>query len=93
MQSQVSLEVRQTYVQAASAFQRIRVARQMVVQAEESLRIVANRYATGLLTIVDMLTAETTLQQARTTFAQTLHDYSVGKTNLRLAAGVLDPEI
>ena len=93
MQSQVALEVRQTYVQAASAFQRISVARQMVVQAEESLRIVANRYATGLLTIVDMLTAETTLQQARTTFAQTLHDYSVGKTNLRLAAGVLDPEI
>jgi outer membrane protein len=93
MQSQVALEVRQTYVQAASAFQRIRVARQMVVQAEESLRIVANRYATGLLTIVDMLTAETTLQQARTTFAQTLHDYLVGKTNLRLAAGVLDPEI
>lgn len=93
MHSQVALEVRQTYVQAASAFQRISVARQMVVQAEESLRIVANRYATGLLTIVDMLTAETTLQQARTTFAQTLHDYSVGKTNLRLAAGVLDPEI
>jgi outer membrane protein len=93
MQSQVALEVRQTYVQAASAFQRISVARQMMVQAEESLRIVANRYATGLLTIVDMLTAETTLQQARTTFAQTLHDYSVGKTNLRLAAGVLDPEI
>ena len=93
MQSQVALEVRQTYVQAASAFQRISVARQMMVQAEESLRIVANRYATGLLTIVDMLTAETTLQQARTTFAQTLHDYSVGKTNLRLAAGVLDTEI
>jgi len=93
MHSQVALEVRQTYVQAASAFQRISVARQMVVQAEESLRIVANRYATGLLTIVDMLTAETTLQQARTTFAQTLHDYSVGKTNLRLAAGVLDTEI
>ena len=43
MHSQVALEVRQTYVQAASAFQRISVARQMVVQAEESLRIVADR--------------------------------------------------
>lgn len=93
MQSQVALEVRQTYVQATSAFQRIAVARQMVMQAEESLRIVANRYAAGLLTIVDLLTAETTLQQARTTFAQTLHDYSVGRTHLRLAAGVLDREV
>ena len=93
MQSQVALEVRQTYAQAASAFQRINVARQMVVQAEESLRIVANRYAAGLLTIVDLLTAEITLQQARMTLAQALHDYSIGKTNLRLAAGVLDQEI
>jgi outer membrane protein len=93
MQSQVALEVRQTYAHAASAFQRIDVARQMVVQAEESLRIVANRYAAGLLTIVDLLTAEITLQQARMTLAQALHDYSVGKTNLRLAAGVLDQEI
>jgi len=93
MQSQVALEVRQTYAQAISAFQRIGVTRQTVMQAEESLRIVTNRYATGLLTIVDLLTAETTLQQARTTYAQALHDYLVGKTNLRLAAGVLDQEI
>ncbi len=93
MESQVALEVRQTYAQAASACQRISVARQMVVQAEESLRIVANRYAEGLLTIVDLLTAEITLQQARRTLVQALHDYSVGKTNLRLAAGVLDDEI
>jgi outer membrane protein len=93
MQSQVALEVRQTYAQAVSAFQRIAVARQTVTHAEESLRIVTNRYATGLLTMVDLLTAETTLQQARMTYAQALHDYLVGKTNLRLAAGVLDEEI
>jgi outer membrane protein TolC len=42
---------------------------------------------------VDLLTAEITLQQARMTLAQALHDYSIGKTNLRLAAGVLDQEI
>lgn len=93
MQSQVALEVRQAYAQTVSAFQRIAVARQTVAQAEESLRIVVNRYANGLLTIVDLLTAETTLQQARMTYAQALHDYLVGKTNLRLAAGVLDEEI
>jgi outer membrane protein len=92
MQSQVALEVRQSYAQAVSAFQRISVARQTVLQAEESLRIVTNRYATGLFSIVDLLTAETMLQQARTTLAQAYHDYSVGKTNLRLAAGVLEQE-
>lgn len=93
MQSQAALEVRQAYAQAISAFQRIGVARQTVLQAEESLRIVTNRYASGLLTIVDLLTAENTLQQARMTYAHALHDYSVGKTNLRLAAGALDEDI
>jgi outer membrane protein len=92
LQSQVALEVRQAYAQAVSASQRIGVARQTVLQAEESLRIVSNRYATGLLTIVELLTAETTRQQARAAYAQALHDHLVGKTNLHLAAGVLDLE-
>jgi outer membrane protein TolC len=90
MESQVFLEVRQAYSQTASAFQRISVAHQAVLQAEEALRIVANRYGGGLLTIVDLLTAEAALQQARTAQARALHDYTVGKTHLRLTAGVLD---
>ena len=90
MESQVFLEVRQSYTQTASAFQRIGVAHQAVAQAEEAQRIVANRYSSGLLTIVDLLTAEAALQQARTAQARALHDYAVGKTDLRLAAGVLD---
>jgi outer membrane protein TolC len=90
MESQVLLEVRQAYALTASAFQRIGVAHQAVAQAEEALRIVANRYGGGLLTIVDLLTAEAALQQARTAHARALHDYTVGRTQLRLAAGVLD---
>jgi TolC family type I secretion outer membrane protein len=90
VESQVFLEVRQAYTQTASASQRITVSRQAVAQAEEALRIVANRYAGGLLTIVDLLTAENALQHARMGHAQALHDYAVGKAGLRLAAGVLD---
>ena len=90
MESQVFLEVRQSYTQTVSAFQRIGVAHQAVAQAEEAQRIVANRYSSGLLTIVELLTAEAALQQARTAQARAFHDYAVGKTDLRLAAGVLD---
>jgi outer membrane protein len=92
MESQVFLEVRQAYALAASAFQRIGVAHQAAAQAEEALRIVANRYGGGLLTIGDLLTAEAALQQARTAHARALHDYTVGRTHLRLAAGVLEAE-
>lgn len=90
MESQAFLEVRQAYTQASSAFQRIGVADQAVRQAEEALRIVADRYNGGLLTIVDLLTAEAALQQARTAQARARHDAAVGRTHLRLAAGVLE---
>jgi outer membrane protein len=90
VESQVFLEVRQAYTQNVSAFQRVAVAQRAAAQADEALRIVANRYGAGLFTIVDLLTAEAALQQARTAQARALHDYTVGKTNLRLAAGVLD---
>jgi TolC family type I secretion outer membrane protein len=90
MESQVFLEIRQAYTQTASAYQRIGVADQAVRQAEEALRIVADRYNGGLLTIVDLLTAEAALQQTRTAQARARHDATVGKTHLRLAAGVLD---
>jgi TolC family type I secretion outer membrane protein len=90
MESQVFLEVRQAYTQTASALQRIGVADQAVRQAEEALRIVADRYSSGLLTIVDLLTAEAALQQTRTAQSRARHDAIVGKTHLRLAAGVLD---
>jgi outer membrane protein TolC len=90
MEHQVFLEVRQAYTQTASAHQRIGVADQAVRQAEEALRIVADRYGGGLLTIVDLLTAEATLQQARTAQARARHDATVGKTHLRLAAGALE---
>jgi outer membrane protein TolC len=90
MESQVFLEVRQAYTQTASALQRIGVADQAVRQADEALRIVADRYNSGLLTIVDLLTAEAALQQTRTAQACARHDATVGKTHLRLAAGVLE---
>ncbi len=89
MQNQVFLEVRQAYSQAESACQRVGVTRQAVGQAEEALRIVANRYGVGLLTIVELLGAEAALQQARTLQALAAHDVTVSKTRLRLAAGML----
>ncbi len=89
-QSRVTLETRQAHALARSAFQRIAVTCQAVAQAEEAMRIVGNRYANGLLTIVELLGAETALLRARTLYTQSLHDKAVAEVNLRLAAGVLE---
>lgn len=88
--SRVALEACRAHAEARSAFQRILVTRQAVAQAEEAVRIVGNRYANGLLTIVELLGAEAALQQAHTLHTQSLHDAAVAEVSLRFAAGVLD---
>ncbi len=89
-EQQVCGETRQAFFNAQSAWERIKVAQAATGQAEESLRIVQNRYNSGLFTITDLLDAETALQQARTNHLRAVHDYRVASVQLALAAGILD---
>ncbi|UCG11017.1 MAG: TolC family protein [Deltaproteobacteria bacterium] len=86
----IAVETKQAFLQTQSALQRIRVAQGAVAQAEEGLRIVRNRYEIGLYTIVNLLDAEVALQRARTNYSRSLHDHSVARAKLALAAGTLD---
>ena len=86
----VRVETQRAFYQAQSTWQSISVARSAVVQAEESLRIVGNRYGNGLLTIVDLLDAQVALQQAHIQVFKALHDYKVARIELALAVGELD---
>jgi outer membrane protein len=86
----VEVETRRAFLQTQSAFERIKVAEAAVSQAEESLRIVRNRYENGLFTIVDLLDTETALQQARSHYLRSNYDYTVAVAQLYLAAGTMD---
>lgn len=86
----VRVEIQRAFYQAQSAWQRIRVAEGSVDQADEGLRIVANRYESGLLTIVTLLDAQVVLQQARTQHFKAMHDYKVARIDLALASGTID---
>jgi TolC family type I secretion outer membrane protein len=86
----VRVEVQKAYFQAQSAWQSIAVAQSAVVQAEEGLRIVGNRYQNGLLTLVSLLDAQVAYQQASTQRFKALHDYKVARIELALAAGVIN---
>ncbi|MDY6792098.1 MAG: TolC family protein [Thermodesulfobacteriota bacterium] len=86
----VRVETQRSFYQAQSAWQSIAVSRSAITQAEESLRIVSNRFASGLLTIVDLLDAQTALQQVRIQLFTALHDYKVARIELALAAGIID---
>jgi TolC family type I secretion outer membrane protein len=90
LSQQVSIETKQAFLRAQSAWRRIRVAEAAVDQAEEALRIISNRYREGLLTILDLLNGELAVQQARTNRFRSLHDYQTARVQLALAVGLLD---
>lgn len=90
MEQQICGETRQAFFNAQSAWERIRVAQAAVGQSEESLRIVRNRYNSGLFTITDLLDAESMVQQSLTNQLRAVHDYKAAATFLELAAGTIE---
>jgi len=93
LQLGINIQVRQAYYQAESSFKRIKAAQASVLEAEESLRIVRNRYENGLLTIVSLMDAESALKQARTSHLKALHDYNIAAVQLKLAAGIINESL
>jgi outer membrane protein len=85
----VRLQVKQTTLDLDNTRQRVEVTKSAIAQAEETLRIVQNRYGAGMTTITELLRAQTDLTQARTAYLQALYDHRIAKANTELAAGTL----
>jgi outer membrane protein TolC len=81
--------VRQAYLNLTTARDRVDVSRGAASQAEESLRIIQNRYEAGLATITDLLRAETARTTAKKNFLNAVFDYRLGYAALELATGEL----
>ncbi|MGD8981538.1 MAG: TolC family protein, partial [Desulfobacterales bacterium] len=92
MELGIKVQTREAFLKAQSARERIQVVKISVDQAEESLRIVKNRYNNGLLTIVGLLDAEVARQQAHTNYFKALHDYKVARIALALASGTINTD-
>lgn len=90
MASAIALEVRDAFLALQTARERVAVAKEAVAHAEESLRIVQDRYDNGLTTIVELLDSETALTAARTNLTRTLYEATVGQARLDLSLGTLD---
>lgn len=75
-----------------SAAQRTAAAGDTSDQAKESLRIVQNRYETGLTTVTELFRAQTAQLEATTEYLSALQDWQVAQAQLERAAGVLTPE-
>ncbi|MBI5085565.1 MAG: TolC family protein [Acidobacteria bacterium] len=88
--SAVNLEVRKAKSYFDAASERIAVTEATVAQADESLRILRNRYSNGLATITDLLRAQTALLDARTRRLAAIHDQRLAALEVERAAGILN---
>ena len=87
--SAIRLEVRRAWADLRAANERIEVARAAIEEAQESLRIIQNRYAAGLNNVTDLLRNETAVLEARTRYLSAVHDQRIAAAMLQRAAGTL----
>lgn len=87
--SAIQLQVRRAYADLQAAEQRIEVAKASVDEAEESLRVLQNRYAAGISNVTELLRTETAALEARTRYQAAIHDQRVAAMMLEMAAGTL----
>jgi outer membrane protein TolC len=84
---QVELNVRTAYSDFIEAREVLDSQLKVQEQAEESLREANARFDAGTGTQLDVLDAETSLTQARTTQVQAQHDYAAARARLERAIG------
>jgi outer membrane protein TolC len=84
---QIELEVRTAYSQFIEAREVLESQQKVQEEAEEALREAEARAEAGTGTQLDVLDAQTSLTQARTTDIQALHDYDTARARLERAIG------
>ncbi len=89
LEQSAEVEIYRSFHELRAARKRLEQAARSIGLAEESLRIVRDRYGEGLTTLVELLDAETALTRARTRELSALRDAWLTDAALQLAAGRL----
>ena len=84
---EIEVEVVDASYGVSAAKERIAVSESAVAQAEENLRIIGNRYQSGIAPVLDLLTAELVLNQAKQNRLRSFYDLKVGQARLALVSG------
>jgi outer membrane protein len=90
LSDQIRIEVLRAYHRHRATEQQVEVAEAALSQAAEGLRIIQNRYEAGLITISEMLRAETAVVRARMNVAAARHGQYLGYASVLLSVGELN---
>ena len=88
LEDMIRFEVRQAVLNLEDAKESLLSQEKNVEQAMESLRIAELNFAEGLVTTLDVSSAQAALSQAKTNYSQALFDYVVSLAELDKAMGV-----
>lgn len=83
----IELQVRQAWLDIQETRKRVEVTQSAIAQAEENLRVNRDRYANGLATNTEVLTAETLRLVSRNNHVNALYDAVLAGLRLKRAAG------
>lgn len=86
---QIQLEVTRAYYEHQTAQQMLVVARASTAQADESLRILKDRYEAGLATMTELQRAEDAQRQSQANYWQAVFRNTLTYASLKFATGTL----
>ena len=89
LQQQVERDVRNAWIAASTAYQRIPVTEQFLNQANQSLGLAKGRYDLGLATIVDVTQAQLNVTEAQIENVTATYDYQSAYARLQYTIGAL----
>lgn len=89
LKNSISRDVRNSWLNANTAYERLSVTQQLLNQANLGLDLAQTRYNLGLGSIVELSQAQLQQTQAQITYAQAGYDYRLGLALLRYQTGSL----
>lgn len=90
---EIRFQVRESMLRAEESGKRLEVAGHAVADAEETVRLLTKRFENSLATLVEVLDAQTALNQARANLADTEADYALAGGRVYYTAGIFLKEI
>ena len=93
LEDQITLEIEEAAVAVTTGRERLQVTRERVGLAEESLRIIRQRYQEGLTTVVELEQAELALSRSRLAWFRAVYDLRLALARLQLMTGELSASL
>ncbi len=87
LSDQIELEVYSSLLNLKASYAEIDATKELVLSAEENLRVIEGLYKQGLANFIDVIDAQASLTSARTQYIQAIYNHHINETDYRRAVG------